>query len=65
MSTTYLELQRLDAPNKPASRRSPALTALMDFYEGTDDLTGEESEVELTIQLSGMTSGSVLAMDDE
>jgi hypothetical protein len=63
MSTTYLELQRIDAPSKPASRRCPALTVLMDFYEGTDDLAGEESEVELMIQLSGMTSGSVLAID--
>jgi hypothetical protein len=62
MSTTHLELQRTDAPST-ASRRTPALTALMDFYEGTDDLAGEESEVELMIQLSGMAGGSVLAMD--
>ncbi len=65
MCATYLKLQRIDAPSKPTSPRSPALTAPMDFYEGTDNLSGEESEVALMIQLSGMTGTNVFAMDDE
>jgi hypothetical protein len=65
MSTTYPKLQHIDAASEPTNLHSSALRALMDFFEGTDDLAGEDSEVELMIQLSGMTGASVFAMDDE
>jgi len=65
MSTTYPKLQHIDAASEPTNLHSPALRALMDFYEGTGDLDGEESEVELMIQLSGMPGASVFAMDGE
>lgn len=44
------------APSR-ATRRQLSLHNLMNFYESGEDAEGDESEVELMIQLSGMVGG--------
>lgn len=48
-----------------AQRRPSRLSALMDFYESAEDeeMEGDESEVDLMIQLSGMVGGTALAAE--
>ena len=58
MNTNHLALMTFQPTLKSGSRNAQALHALMDFYASGEDLDGEETEVDLMIQLSGLVGGA-------
>ena len=53
----------IDPAPRIARRKTSPLRALMDFYESTEGMEGDESEIDLMIQLSGMVGGTALAVE--
>lgn len=61
MDTAYFfSGEELHAERQTVQRKASPLMALMDFYESSEDFDGDESEVDLMIQLSGMVGGAAM-----